>query len=81
MSSAAYAGLVTLPVVITEPGDYITRSGERVTITRVSGVSDRHDHGCWGRYLPDGPDDSWHKSGRLYFSMTSGNDIISKAPA
>lgn len=78
MSSAAYAGLVTKPVVITEPGDYLTRCGERVTITRAS---DRHDHGCHGRYLPNGPDDRWHKSGRLYFGMTSDNDIISKAPA
>ncbi len=76
MSYAAYAQLVLLDVVITEPGDYLTRSGEVVEVFRTSS---RHDHECYGRYA-SGQTDHWHKSGRLYFGMQSANDIVGRAP-
>jgi hypothetical protein len=75
MSSASYASLVTRPDVITEPGNYITRRGETVSITVASA---KQDHGCVGHY-PEGTPDRWHKSGRLYFHIQCENDIVRRA--
>lgn len=74
-SQAYFAPLVLLPVVITGPGQYFTRLGEPVTIKRVS---TSHDRGCMGTY-PCGTCDGWHKSGRLYAGIESGNDIVRAA--
>jgi hypothetical protein len=78
MTSAYFAPFVTLPVIIDAPGKYITRNGELVI---VDTVSTKHDFGCLGYYyyydsneIPE----QWHKSGRLYFSTESNNDIVSK---
>lgn len=76
MSAADFAGFVALPVVIDSPGRYLTRSGEAIEIKHASL---RHDFGCRGRYTT-GQTDKWHKSGRLYFSILSDNDIVAKAP-
>lgn len=75
MSTGYFAPLVTLPVIITEPGAYFTRYGEKVSITSVS---NRHDFGCYGHY-PDGTHERWHKSGRIFAGSLSENDILSKA--
>jgi hypothetical protein len=75
MSSAYYAPFVTLPVVITTPGNYVTRGGETVTIDMVS---TRHDHGCRGNYST-GEREGWHKSGRIYAGIETANDIVKAA--
>jgi hypothetical protein len=76
MSSAYFASLVLLEVIIDAPGEYLTRSGEQVTIEKASS---RHDFGCIGRYAGCGTQDRWHKSGRLFAGQLSGNDIVSRA--
>jgi hypothetical protein len=75
MASASFSSLVHLPVIITEPGLYKTRSGE---IVRVDRVSSNQDFGCSGTY-PGGVVEGWHRSGRLYFGMECPNDIVEKA--
>lgn len=78
MSSAYFAPLVTLPDVITEPGFYETRRGNRVIVTHTS---TKHDFGCVGQYLDESctwVKDRWHKSGRLYAGVLSDNDIVRK---
>lgn len=72
MSSAYFAPLVTRPTVIRQPGKYITRKGEVVTITAVSG---RHDFGCVGSY-PNGVSEGWHRCGRIFATSLTENDII-----
>jgi hypothetical protein len=72
---AYWAPFVTLPVIITEPGEYITRGGEKVI---VESVSTKHDFDCLGTYST-GQSEGWHKSGRLFAGRTSQNDIVSKA--
>ncbi len=62
-----------LPVIITAPGKYLTRCGEIVEITNTDA---RGQLGCAGTY-PCGLKDRWNKSGRLYYSTLSSNDIIS----
>lgn len=69
-----FASLVLLPTIITEPGKYLTRRDEEVTISKVS---TRHDYGCTGKYSC-GTLDDWHKSGRLFTGTESINDIVSK---
>lgn len=76
MSSADFRPLVTLPLVIDSPGEYLTRCGEIVLIDLVS---TKHNFGCVGVYA-SGLLDRWHKSGRLYFDARSDNDIVQKLP-
>lgn len=75
MASASFCAFITLPNVIEQPGQYITRGGEVVT---VDAASSRHDFKCKGRYA-NGVHDCWHKSGRLYFGALSKNDIVRPA--
>lgn len=75
MSTAHFAHLIALPVVIDAPGFYVTRGGEIVEIYQAS---PKHDFRCRGKYA-QGFVDGWHKSGRLYFSLHSTNDIVRKA--
>lgn len=70
-----YAPLARLPVVITGPGKYLTRSAE---VVEVAIASQNNDHGCTGRYA-NGVEDRWHRSGRIYSGIHSGNDIIQSA--
>jgi len=77
MSSAYFAPLVTVSTVINAPGMYVTRCGEVVTI---HAVSSRHDFGCHGAY-PNGTAESWHRSGRLFASQETTNDIVAPAPS
>ena len=74
-NSAYFASLVNLPTVILEPGTYVTRRGDFVS---VSAVSSRHDFGCTGQYH-DGANEAWHRSGRIFASRESANDIVSAA--
>lgn len=76
MTSAHFARLVFLPVIVHAPGQYITRQGEIVSVLVVSTA---HNFGCRGHY-PDGTREGWHKSGRLYHSIESQNDIVGPAP-
>lgn len=73
--SAYFAPLVTLPIVITESGWYLTRRGERVAINAVSA---RNDFCNIGRYS-SGEIEGWHRSGRLYSGTLSANDIVARA--
>ena len=77
--NAAYmAPLVILPNVITEPGYYLTRCGDTV---HVYAVSARHNFDCFGSYRSgnaSGLHDSWHKSGRVFASRETDNDIVAK---
>lgn len=75
MSSAYFAPLVLAPTLITEPGQYLTRGGETVTIDRTSA---RHDFGCVGSYA-SGQTERWHRSGRLFAGVHSQNDIVTRA--
>jgi len=61
----------TLPVIVAQPGAYLTRCGERVTVTAVSG---RYASGTYA----NGVKECWHKSGRLFPITDSDNDIISR---
>lgn len=76
--SGYFAPLVTLPIVVTEPGTYRTRCGEEVI---VSTVSTQHTFGCYGVYKSSGIDESWHKSGRVLASRETDNDIVARAGA
>lgn len=71
-SSAHFLPLVCLPVVIERPGNYITRCGEVVT---VGAVSSRNDFGCSGLYS-DGVRERWHRSGRVFASCETANDVV-----
>lgn len=70
-----FAAFVVLPVVITGPGQYVTRSGEVVTVAQASS---RHAFECRGAYS-DGVSEAWHKSGRLLFGSETANDIVRAA--
>ena len=69
---AYFAELAPLPVVITRPGEYVTRRGERVSVERSS---EHQDFGCTGHYA-SGQTDDWHRSGRLFAGCKSDNDIV-----
>jgi len=70
-----FLSFLSLPTVVTSPGQYITRCGETVT---VETVSRRPNFGCRGQYT-NGVREGWHHTGRLYFGMLSANDIIRRA--
>jgi len=69
---------VTLPVIIDGPGKYRTRCGETVVITHIQqgGGCDRCGFYDTGEETPIR--DRWHKSGRVYPSTDSNNDILEK---
>lgn len=72
-----------MPQIITAPGDYITRNGDRVTITEVQADSSPYTFkakgSTWkmfrGAMRPRGHN-VWHKSGRLDMVTEKGGDII-----
>lgn len=72
--SAYFVPLVLIPVVIDSPGKYLTRCGETVEIVASS---HRHDFGCHGHYA-NGVRESWHKSGRIFASQQTANDIVAR---
>lgn len=72
MSSAAFASFVVLPIVVTQPGQYVTRCGEVVFIDTATL---KHNFGCRGSYST-GQTEGWHRSGRLYFGQKCQNDIV-----
>jgi predicted nucleic acid-binding protein len=74
--SIYFIPLFTLPVIINEPGEYLTRGGDRVTIDRAS---TRHDYGCVGSYVACGTAEKWHKSGRILATSETSNDVVCKA--
>jgi hypothetical protein len=67
------AFFLSFPVVITTPGQYVTRSGEVVT---VDDVSDHH----WkpGMYSC-GTIERWHRSGRIFSGQETANDIVASS--
>jgi hypothetical protein len=75
MSSAYFAPLVTAPIVITDPGQYVTRGGEVVMVNKVS---QKNDFGCRGQYQ-NGVRERWHRSGRIFAGQESMNDIVRRA--
>ena len=68
------AHFLSFPVIITEPGQYVTRSGEVVVIEDGSDF-----HWKRGRY-PNGVRESWHRSGRIFSGQETPNDIVGPAP-
>ena len=78
MNPAAWStAFILLPTIITEPGDYITRKGERVTVYTTAAQTVR-PFNCYGNYS-DGTQEAWHRTGRLYFGQECDNDIVHKA--
>ncbi len=75
--SSYFAPLVSLACVIDAPGNYLTRSGEVVSITQVS-QKYAHDFGNVGTYS-GGIVDQWHRSGRIFAGTETQNDIVGKA--
>lgn len=77
MTHAYFAPLVTLPTIITEPGQYITRCGETVTIDRTSS---KHDFGNIGFYGIDEATitECWHRSGRINATRETNNDVVGR---
>ena len=71
-SSLYFIPLFSKQTIVSNPGEYLTRSGEVVTI---SNVSTKHDFGCVGFY-PNGICERWHKSGRIHAGIECGNDIV-----
>lgn len=71
-----YSSLYILPTIITEPGQYVTRCGETVTVDVA--ISSAVRRNCTGHYS-NGVAECWHRSGRLYQGQTCANDIVSKA--
>jgi hypothetical protein len=61
-----------LPRLITEPGQYLSRCGEIITITDVT------DKYAFGTY-PNGVKEHWDLTGRIWFNKECDNDIIEKA--
>ncbi|WP_274644292.1 hypothetical protein [Pseudomonas serbica] len=76
MSSGYFASLVTLRDIITAPGEYLTRRGERVVIDKVSS---HHDFNCFGSYVDCGTAERWHKTGRIRATSETLNDIVRRA--
>lgn len=74
MSSAYFVPLICLPAVIDGPGKYVTRCGEVVEIVKSS---NRHDYGCTGTYS-NNVAERWHKSGRIFATKETANDVVSK---
>lgn len=71
MTSAYFAPLVLLPTIITKPGVYETRAGEKVQIL----VCRRDGFGCFGIYS-SGIHERFHQSGRIFATSESTNDIV-----
>lgn len=67
------AFFLSFPVIITAPGQYITRSGEAVEIEAA-----RDAHWMVGKYAC-GTTETWHRSGRIFSGKQTQNDIIAKA--
>ena len=68
--------LMFLPTVITGPGEYLTRSGERVTVEQAS---TKHKFDCVGFYNDSKIAECWHHSGRILAGTTTDNDVVSRA--
>ena len=75
-SAFFFAPLVTKTVIIDGPGKYLTRGGE---VAIIEQASTRHDLNCKGTYEACGTVEGWHKSGRLFSTTESRNDIVSRA--
>lgn len=72
--------LSDLPVIITGPGEYVSRNGKRVTIREISGPSTFAAKGhVWrmfrGKERPR-DNDIWHVSGRYQAVGERGKDIV-----
>ncbi|WP_327210005.1 hypothetical protein [Rhizobium leguminosarum] len=75
--------LQDLPVVVTGPGDYLTRSGKRVQIREISGKGTFNAKGAVyrefrGRTVARGYD-IWHPSGCYRAVGEHGLDIVGPA--
>lgn len=64
------SSFITLPNIVTGPGQYITRSGETVTIV---GIERRY----WAKgHYSNGVVERWDISGRVLPFSESSNDIV-----
>lgn len=75
--------LQDLPVVVTGPGDYVTRNGRRVAIREIGGKGTFNARGAVyrefrGRVVARGLD-IWHVSGRYRSLGEHGLDIVGPA--
>ena len=69
-------------VKIDEPGQYLTRGGETVTVSsRRQNAALGIPGSWWDGSHPNGVPESWHRSGRIFSSMESPHDIVSKKGA
>lgn len=69
--------IFAMPDIITEPGQYKTREGATVTVTRINKM---RRFGCVGHY-EGGLIENWHRSGRILESRETTNDIVEKIPS
>lgn len=76
MNNAAYHMMhYTLPTVIDGPGEYVTRGGDTVTITRVSGNRAEGKYSC-------GIAERWScRGGRVLPFYESRNDVVRRVKA
>jgi hypothetical protein len=70
------ANYVVLPTIVTGPGEYVTRCGERVTINEVR-PGRGEPYAAQGVYA-NGVEEAWDVSGRLYPTILSNNDIVGR---
>lgn len=72
-----------LTEIVTAPGEYLTRCGERVTIESVemcpSGTRPKwHSFAAVGSYS-NGVPERWHCTGRVHVYTECKNDIVARA--
>jgi len=60
-----------LPHFVTAPGEYLTRCGEKVTVTKV------YKRFAYGFYNKPQIRESWNLNGRILLWTETDNDIIS----
>lgn len=71
------ASHVALPTIITEPGEYVTRCDEVVTVTDIEKLYGHVPQRGYGHYHNDAQTlESWDISGRLLPHSLSDNDIV-----
>ena len=67
--------LLSKPRIIVGPGQYVTRSGEIVT---VKSMLTRRFYGAAGHY-PNGTQEMWDVSGRILPLTETDNDVVRAA--
>lgn len=70
--------LLSKPRIIVGPGQYVTRSGEIVTVKSIELPWVRRFYGAVGHY-PNGTQEKWDVSGRCLPLTLTDNDVVRAA--